>query len=410
MKILMVSDTYPPNNGGLGICVQLLSKELTNRGHKITVVTTGYPGLPEDDEQSGIRIYRTSTILQNLPFLYKDTINRRPPPINDLMLSRKIEQIVRKDKPDVIHSHGWITYSVLSLKEKLRVPLVSTLHDYGFICPKSTFLKGNTICDCPYTRSCINCGKNQYGLGKSVAAYLGVKTNKVKLEKVDKFIAGTAFVKKIHSQYSGLDNKDIAIIPNFYAIELGYENQVTEGLPKAFILFVGTLMAEKGIDILIKAYLKQKTETKLVLIGARHPEYDYKKTENIWIIENASRELLMDAYQRCQFTVFPSILLEVGSIVALEAMSHKKAIIATDIGGFPDIVEDQETGILVSPHNVTALSDALKYLLANPNTANTMGHKGYDRWRHNFSPEVIVPKIENLYKSLIRGSRTTTEI
>lgn len=410
MKILMVSDIYPPNNGGLGRYVQLLSKELTNRGHKVSVVTVGYPGLPEYDEQSGIRIYRLSTILQNFPLLYKEPRDKKPPPIEDFMISRKIQQIVKKDKPDIIHSHGWITYSVLPLKKKLRVPLVSTLHDYGFICPKTTFLKGNTMCGNPFTGSCINCGKSQYGIIKSAAAYFGVKTKKVKLNSVDKFIAGSVFVKKTYSQYAGLDNKDIVIIPNFYAIEPGHENQVTDRLPEAFILFVGTLMPDKGVDTLIEAYLRQITGTKLVLIGARHPEYEYERTENIWILENASRELLMKAYQRCEFVVLPSILLEVNSMVALEAMSHKKAVIATDRGAFPEIIEDQESGILVSPHNLTALSDALTYLLANHNIANTMGYKGYDLWQEKFSPEIIVPKIENLYESLIHDNQVTNGV
>ncbi len=410
MKILMVSDTYPPITGGLGRHVQLLSRELIKKGHEVVVFTVCYPDLPEYEEKAGVKSYRSQGFFQRSPFLYKDVNNKKPAPICDWLISKKLKQVIKDEKPDIVHAHGWIIYSVLPLKKELEIPLAATLHDYGLICPKTTLLRENTICNEPFTSKCLNCGKSQYGVVKSLATYLGIKMNKVKLNKVDKFIAGSTFAKNVYSQYSELNNKDIAIIPNFYTIEPGYENQVNERLPKDFILFVGALMPDKGVDILIKAYLKQKTETKLVLIGARHPEYDYKKTENIWIIENASRELLMDAYQRCQFAVFPSMLFETCSMVALEAMSHKKAIIVSDRGGFPDIVEDQVTGILVLPHNLTALSDALTYLFANPNTANAMGYKGYDRWWHNFSPEVIVPKIESLYKSLMHDNHTTTVI
>ena len=83
--------------------------------------------------------------------------------------------------------------------------------------------------------------------------------------------------------------------------------------------------------------------------------------------------------------------------MTLEAMSHKKAVIASRIGGLTDIVADGETGILVPPNNSEALANAMNYLLENPEVADRMGQKGYERWRQFFTPEVVVPKIEQIY-------------
>ena len=410
MKILMVSDTYPPITGGLGRHVQLLSQELIKRGHEVVVFTVGYPDLPEYEEKAGVKSYRSQGFFQRSPFLYKDVNNKKPAPICDWLISRKLKQIIKDEKPDIVHAHGWIIYSVLPLKKELKIPLAATLHDYGLICPKTTLLRENTICNEPFTSKCLDCGKSQYGVVKSLATYSGVKMGKARLAKVDKFIAVSSFMEEVHSKYLGLSDKDIVAIPNFYAAEAREEVRTIESLPKDFILFVGALVPTKGVDFLIEAYKKLDTKTKLVLIGGNHLDYRYENTENILVMENAPYVVVMEAYRNCLFAVFPSIWPEPCATVTFEAMSHKKAIIASDRGGFPDIVEDKETGILVSPHNITALSDALTYLLANQNTANTMGQKGYDRWRQNFSPEVIVPKIENLYISLIHDNHAVTGI
>lgn len=401
MKVLMVADAYPPSIGGLGRHVKLLSRELIKRGHEVVVFTVGYPDLSEYEEKAGVKIYRSPGFFQRSPFLYKDVNNKKPAPICDWLISRKLKQIIKDEKPDIVHAHGWIIYSVLPLKKELKVPLAATLHDYGLICPKTTLLRENTICNEPFTSKCLDCGKSQYGVVKSLATYSGVKRSKARLAKVDKFIAVSSFVKEVHSKYLGLSDKDIVAIPSFYAAEAREEVRITERLPKDFILFVGALVPTKGVNVLIADYKKLDTKTKLVLIGAKRPGYRYENTENILVMENAPYEVVMEAYRNCHFAVFPSIWPEPCPTVTFEAMSHKKAIITSKIGGFTDIVVDGKTGILVPPNDSKALTEAMNYLLETPHIAEEMGQKGYERWRQKFTPEIIVPKIEELYQSLI---------
>jgi len=132
----------------------------------------------------------------------------------------------------------------------------------------------------------------------------------------------------------------------------------------------------------------------------RHAAYHVKNIEHITIIENAPGSLVMEAYQKCRFAVFPSIWSEPCPTVAFEAMSHKNAVIATSTGGFTDIVVDGETGILVPPSDAKALATAITYLLENPEIAQKMGEKGYQRWLDKFTPDAVVPRIEEVYQSL----------
>ena len=125
-----------------------------------------------------------------------------------------------------------------------------------------------------------------------------------------------------------------------------------------------------------------------------------KSAENILIIEDAPYSVVKEAYQNCRFTIFPSIWHEPCATVAFEAMSYKKAIIASEVGGFADVVGEGETGILVPPNDSEALATAIEHLLQRPQVAEEMGQRGYERWRQNFSAEAVVPQVEQLYKSL----------
>jgi glycosyltransferase involved in cell wall biosynthesis len=358
--------------------------------------------LPKYEEEDGVKILRIQGFFQRIPFLYKDPAKRFHPPAQDWLISKKLAETIEQEKPDVIHAHGWILYSVLPLKERFGIPLVTTLHDYALLCPTKTLMNKNAICDEPLTRDCIACGRDSYGLVKSIAAYVATRKCKKKLKLVDKFIAVSSFVKEVYCKHLGLSQEDVEMIPNFYDADI--EKQWKEAaldLPKDFILFVGTASAHKGINILLEAYQKFSPQTKLVLIGSTHPDYRYKSTEGILVVENAPHNVVMQAMSRCRFAVFPSIWPEPFGIVAIEAMSQSKAVIASDIGGLKDIVLDGETGLLVPPNDSNKLAQAISHLLERPETASEMGERGYERFMEHYTPDVVIPRIVDVYESLV---------
>jgi len=400
MNILMISDFYPPFMGGMYRHVQLLSRGLVKRGHKVTVCTVGNKYLNGFEEDRGVKVIRFEGFFQRIPFLFEDTKRKRPPPMRDFLITKKLEKIIKKERPDVLHAHGWILYSAVSMREKWKIPLVTTLHDYGFICPKVILLKENRICETPFTRKCVICTKDWYGPVKSLGAYCGVKLNRKRLKCVDKFIAVSKYVKEIYSRLLDLNNKDIIVIPNFYDRKLNKDVVETKILPKDFVLYVGALYPGKGGDVLIEAYRRLNTKSKLVIIGITHPKYDYKAEENVVILKNAPSEIVMEALLKCRFGIIPSIYPDPCPTVAFEEMSCQKAIIASDIGGLAEIIENGKTGILVPPNNCKELAKAMGYLMRNPDVAIRMGEEGYRRFLSNYTVEVNLPKIEKLYESL----------
>jgi glycosyltransferase involved in cell wall biosynthesis len=400
MKILMVSDLYPPIIGGAFKHVQILSRQLVKRHHQIVVTTIGNKYLNASEIDQGVKVIRLEGLFQRIPFLFKNVREKYPPPIQDFFISRMLERIVAEEKPDIIHAHGWLLYSVLDRK-KFRIPLVMTLHDYASVCPKKILLKGDAICEKPLTIECVDCARSQYGLAKSTFAYACLKLNKRKLKSVDKYIAVSTFVKDFHLRQLDLNEEDIVVIPNFWEEEkYNPKLEANRAFPDNVILFVGALSPHKGVDVLIEAYEKLNTETKLVVIGRQSPDYSLKTTKNVMIVENAPFNTIMEAYSKCRFVVMPSIWPEPFGLVALEAMGCRKAIIASNVGGLRDIVVNGKTGILIPPNDSDRFAEAMHYLLENPLTAKEMGRRGYGYLMRDYTPDIVIPKIEKIYADL----------
>ena len=401
MNILMMSEAYPPTIDGVSLHVQSLSKQLSERGHRVSVCTIRQRGSLSYEEEDNIKIHRLKGIFQRIPGLYQDRAEKGHPPVRDWLISRELSRLLSREKPDIIHAHGWILYSVLPLISKNKIPLVYTLHDYRLICPKMIPVKQNGICSETLTRDCIFCLRPVCGLLRAIPAYVSLKRNINALQSVSKFIALNHQIEEDHIKNLKIDSGKVKIIPNFCDVAADYTKIKNEELPDEFIMFAGKLAPQKGVDVLIEAYRRLNTDIKLLIFGKETPGYNYQSTGNISIIKNASHNNVINAMARCKFVVVPSTCYDTFPTVALETMSQKKAVIASNIEGLKSIVVDGVTGILVSPNNPIELSDAVLYLMKKPEIALRMGERGYSVYLKNFTPDVVIKKIIQLYESTI---------
>ncbi len=408
MRILMLTQFYPPIIGGGAIHVQTLSKELASRGHHVVVITLRHEGQEACESDAGVRVYRIGSSLQRLPWLFKDRGRQYAPPFPDPEALLAMRRIIRQERPEIVHAHNWLLDSFLPLKTWSRAMVVVTLHNYGLLCVKTTMLYRDTLCDGPGFSKCLGCASQFYGPVKGVPTVLGNRVMDIfRRNLVDMFLPVSQAVA-VGNDLVG-SQLPFQIIHNFIPDDAGTSRSDIEPylaqLPgKDYLLFVGALNRQKGLDVLLRAYSGLTNAPPLVLIGYPSPDWaELSKAcpDNVFVFQNWPRAAVMGAWRRSMLGLLPSVSQESCPTVIMEAMSEARPVIASHIGGIPDLVEDGQTGLLVEPRDPPALRQAIEQLAANPDLRQCMGEAAL-RKICEFQASTVVPRIEQVYEKLLQ--------
>lgn len=180
-------------------------------------------------------------------------------------------------------------------------------------------------------------------------------------------------------------------------------------IKKYDVLFAGRLTKAKGVDILLKAIeiLKEKyqKEIKAAIVGKGYLEEELKGlVKELGIGEEVEflgvRRDIEGLMESTQVFVLPS-RWEGLPLTILEAMSSGVSIIATRVGGIPEVIEHEKEGILISPEDPTALARAISELLKDKELRVKLGINAYKKVKEKYSIEVYTKNILEFYKSLI---------
>lgn len=245
------------------------------------------------------------------------------------------------------------------------------------------------------------------------------------LEKLDaraargatKAIAVSSEVKK-DLLAQGVSPARIEIVHNGTDLNLFEETEndaqiLPENLRGKFLLVtVGNLNFRKGHSFLIRALAKVAAKVErigLIIIGEgaeraalENLAKDLGVADKVWIA--GFRSDVPALLKNAGLYVHPSVYEPFG-IAILEAMAARKCVVASRVGGIPDIVVDGETGFLVPPSNADALADAVLRAVANPRQIKKMGEAGRRRVEEKFLIETVAEKYEKLYESCAQIKR-----
>jgi len=183
------------------------------------------------------------------------------------------------------------------------------------------------------------------------------------------------------------------------------------GLDKRVIGIVARLVEEKGYLELFESFkqvLSKFPDTQLLIVGPREPEkkdrIDLEAIKKYGIEKNiiflGERSDVDEIYPLMDIFVLPTHREGVGASI-LEASSMEKPVIACDTGGCPEAVSNGKTGILVPVKNVEKLTEAILYVLDNPNIAKEMSKRGREKILKEFSQELVLDRLKNEYQRLI---------
>lgn len=397
MRVLMLTDLYPPQSGGAELYVQRLSRQLVRRGHEVAVVTFSDRGTAHAGPGDGVRIFRIRGLPQSVDWLYSDTGRRFSPPFPDPVVVHQLIDLVGRDRWNIVHAHNWLVHSFLPLKKRSGAALVLTLHDYSLVCARKSLMHEGGVCSGPRLAKCVRCASRFFGPVRGVPTVIGQwAMAPFARDGVDIFLP----VSNAVASHTGLATQRLPfeVIPNFTDDDALPEGAGIGQLPtQDFVLYVGELSRAKGIEVLLEAYAQLRCPPPLVLIGAKRPDTPARMPPGVTLLGNLPHSTVVAAWRRCLFGVVPSVWPEPCPTVALEAMSASRAVIGSNTGGLPELVVHGETGLLVPPGDVSALRGALQQLLDRPTLASQLGAAGQERV-HKFEAEAIVPRIERVYE------------
>ena len=315
-----------------------------------------------------------------------------------------MSRLIRGARPDLVHVHGinpLLSPSVLVAARRARLPLVMHVHAYMLTCPIGLHLRKGVVCDLclggrEYWCALKNCRGSVfesigYALRNAVTRKLGLVTKSVTI-----YASPTVFLKR-WLVAAGFPAERIVVIPNMAAIP----GTTADPATGAYVAYAGRMSPEKGINTLIAA--AALTGLPLHLAGDNSTEGHYVSEEprNVTFAGWLNRGQLDDFYRNARFAVVPSIWFEVSPLVIAEAMSHGLPVIASRIGGMPDIVEDGVTGLLFEPGNANDLAAKMRHLWDSPELCRRMGQAGREKAIREYSDDVYYERLMAVYLKAI---------
>lgn len=408
MRILMVAQFYPPIVGGVERHVHSLATALAARGHSVAVATLWHSGLPEFEVDQGVNIYRVHGTVQRFGALF--TVERQhAPPFPDPEVLLALRRIIAIERPEIVHAHNWMIHSFLPLKAWSRARLVMTLHNCEVTCAQMRFMYRDTeLCSGPRLTKCLDCTAHHYGTVKGTGILFGNSTmSRFERTAVDMFLP----VSRAIADANRLTHAPahFQVVPNFVPDDVADVNDDADPrlsqLPSEdFVLQVGDLVPDKGINVLLEAYRRLPSAPPLVLIGRRLSTSPRELPPNVTLIEGLPHDLVMRAWRRSLFGTVPSTCLDASPTVTLEAMCSGRPVIGSQIGGIQDQIVDGETGFLVPPGDREALRRAMERLIMDPALRARMGQAAKHRAKQ-FQASTIVSRIEAIYTALVQPAR-----
>lgn len=411
MRILLVSDYYPPFIGGAHRQSALVARFLAERGHEVEVATLWHAGFPRREQDGAVPVHRVRQ-LRSVGPLGRRPGQRHQPAFPDPVTSLALRRIVRRFRPDVVHAYGGISFSAAVALLGTEIPLVLVARDYGYGCPTRTLVRNGAICDGPALRRCLSCSAGYYGLPKGIAATLGLRASQPILRRrlravisVSSYVRDT--VRRDFAHDAALPD---AVIPSFRERDDLAPAEGTDvvrrldAIGEPFILFVGALRGEKGIAELLGAYRRIDGAPPLVLVGTRERDTPPTMPPGVTVIEQATITEVVAAWDRALFGVLPSRWPEPLGSVVYEGMSRGRAVIGTRPGGHVDMIEDGESGLLVAAGDEAALEEAMRRLIDDPALRERLGRAARER-AARFTAGESIPAIEGLLATVVAGGR-----
>lgn len=325
--------------------------------------------------------------------------------IHNAQACKKMQALLEKERPDIVHFHNiyhQLTPSIIKVARDFGCKTVLTAHDYKISCPSYAMLRDGKVCDACITGSVFNAFKYRcYEGSASKSLLLSLEATWQHIAKnyqaIDVIISPSEFLKGVIKHT--LPHSRIDVIVN--GIDDSQPLNDIEDL--GYLLFVGRVSREKGIETLARAHQLMRNKIPLKIVG-NGPVYNelikqFPEAEFLGYVQQG--EGLDKLIKHARAIIVPSECNENCSMSVLEAMSFARPIVGSRIGGIPEQIRDGIDGALFEPGNAQELADVLDDLAANPEKAKQMGLNAHDRLCEKYAMRDHMAALLKLYDELL---------
>jgi glycosyltransferase involved in cell wall biosynthesis len=410
LKVLMVQ-TFHFRRGGDSTYMLSLSALLREKGHEVVHFAMSHPDnfpSPHSEYFPG-EIDFPALLESSSPASAWKVLTRS---ISSREARDKIARLADDTKPDIAHFHnihGHLTTSIIGPLVKRGIPIVWTCHDYRLVCPNTSLLSHGEVCERCLPVRYWNAPLQRCKKGSFAASFVAMLSASWERmtgvpRRIDRFIAPSRFLagKLVEGR---IDGSRITVIPNFTALDA--RSDVPEG---DYFIYTGRLLPEKGIDLLIRA-AGAVEGARLLIVGEGPMEGQLKKEAEkygggrVEFTGFLSGEDFARTVAGTRFVVLPSRWYENLPFSIMEAMAAGKPVVASDIGGIPEMVDDGVTGMLFPSGDVKALRDCLERMNGDAELRREMGMKGREKAERLYGREKHYVDIMEIYGA-VRKARS----
>lgn len=398
MRILQFNN-YADPIGGAEVYALALTRELRQRGHEVAFFGTSPDREASEDHLRVVRRPR-----------YDPGLLTRDPPVREAL-----EETIGRFRPELVHVHNVsaMGLDVLGALGSAGAPVVQTVHDFSLLCPNSwCVLPDGSTCPGGAGAKCFQSDcKQNYPYDAEVALHTLLR-QRTMAAVVDLAVSPSRYLADMTRTGGTRDVRHLHYFIDPIAAGPSGPRAAQE------LVFIGRMEPEKGIEYLLDAMpaiLRDRPDAHLTLVGggSRAEELQARARDlalgsAVTFVSHVPRAELGRFYSSATACVLPSIWSENSPLVAYECLFAGLPMIASRIGGIPELVEDGRSGFTFTPRDARDLADKALKLLAMPQTERESMSRAMQARARDFQPGPHLERIEALYAEVRRtGPRRT---
>ena len=361
-RILIVNKFFYPR-GGDCICAINLQRLLKEQGHETAVFSMDY----KENIDSGWNGYFAPEVD------FKGSVSKKIKAFGRMMgwgdIRESFERILDDFRPDVVHLnniHSYLSPRLALIAKRRGLKVVWTLHDYKLICPSyHCQFKGRPCEACFEDKSQVlkrKCMKDSF-LASAMAYLEARKWNRELLESnVDSFICPSHFMAAKMRQ-GGFSPEKLVTICNFIDFD---KAKNFETLPvdirEDYYCYIGRLSEEKGVELLVKT--ASQLPDKLIIAGdgplLDKLRLEYASHPNIVFLGRQNAAQVAELLAHARFSVMPSTCYDNNPLGVIESLCAGTPVVGANIGGIPELIEENISGLVFKPGKVEPLRQAIR--------------------------------------------------